>query len=241
MRTARPSRTRRSRSSGAHPALPPSYQEIIERTPLLEPAEEGALLERAALGTAAARTLAKTAVSPTLRTELESRVKAGQYAKERLVLAHLRIVPDVVTAYTGRLPFMDLVQEGNVGLVRAAENYDPAHGTFAAFAARWVRRSVVRAIAAGARSEGQDSGSSGPGTPSAEQSLLRRRVRQALAHLDAVETKVLEMRFGLVDGTSRTLDEISRRLGVTRERVQQILNEALLHLRGVVAPLPAVA
>jgi RNA polymerase sigma factor (sigma-70 family) len=241
MRNARASRPRRSRSSGAHPALPASYQEIIERTPSLDPAEEAALLERAALGTAAARTLAKTAVSPTLRADLEARVKSGQYAKERLVLAYLRIVPDVVSPYTGRMPFMDLVQEGNVGLVRAAENYDPSHGTFAAFAARWVRRSVVRAIAAGLRAEAPDAGSWSDGTPTAEQSVLRRRVRQALAHLDSFETRVLEMRFGLVDGTVRTLEEISRRLGVTRERVQQILNEALVRLRDVVAPLPAVA
>lgn len=241
MRTARASRPRRSRSSGAHPALPLSYQEIIERTPSLDPAEEAVLLERAALGTAAARTLAKTAVSPSLRADLEARVKSGQYAKERLVLAYLRIVPDVVSAYAGRLPFMDLVQEGNVGLVRAAENYDPAHGTFAAFATRWVRRSVVRAIVAGRRAEAAETGPFEGGTPSAEQSILRRRVRQALAQLDAVETRVLEMRFGLVDGTTRTLEEISRRLGVTRERVQQILNEALLRLRDVVAPLPAVA
>ncbi|MBL0888081.1 sigma-70 family RNA polymerase sigma factor [Myceligenerans indicum] len=241
MRTARASRSRRSRSSGAHPALPASYQEIIERTPSLDPDQEAALLERAALGTAAARTLAKHAVSPSLRADLEARVKSGQYAKERLVLAYLRIVPDVVAVYTGRLPFMDLVQEGNVGLVRAAENYDPAHGTFAAFATRWVRRSVVRAIAAGMRAEGPDGTSPHDGTPSAEQSVLRRRVRQALTHLDAVETRVLELRFGLVDGTTRTLEEISRRLGVTRERVQQILNQALLRLRDVVAPLPAVA
>ncbi|GAA1868993.1 sigma-70 family RNA polymerase sigma factor [Myceligenerans crystallogenes] len=240
MRTARASRSRRSRSSGAHPALPASYQEIIERTPSLDPAEEALLLERAALGTAATRTLAKTAVSPTLRADLEARVKAGQYSKERLVLAYLRIVPEVVTAYSGRLPFMDLVQEGNVGLVRAAENYDPSHGTFAAFATRWVRRSVVRAIAAGARADvpGQDSG-----TPDsdAEQSVLRRRVRQALAHLDSVEARVLELRFGLVDGTARTLDEIGRRLNLTRDRVQQILEHALGRLRDVVAPLPAAA
>lgn len=240
MRTARPSRPRRSRSSGAHPALPASYQEIIERTPTLDAVDEAALLDRAALGTAAARTLARTAVSPTLRDELEARVKAGQYAKERLVLAYLRIVPDVVTAYAGRLPFMDLVQEGNVGLVRAAENYDPSHGTFAAFATRWVRRSVVRAIAAGARAEapGSDSGTT---TSDADRSVLHRRVRQALAHLDTLEARVLEMRFGLVDGTTRTLDEIGHRLGMTRDRVGQILNEALQRLRGVVAPLPAVA
>lgn len=241
MRTARPTRHRRSRSSGAHPALPASYQETIERTPSLDPAQEAALLERAALGTAAARTLARTAVSPSLRVELEARVKSGQCAKERLVLAHLRIVPDVVAAYAGRMPFMDLVQEGNVGLVRAAENYDPSHGTFTAFAARWVRRSVVRAIAASVRADAPGSELSEPDSPTPEQSMLRRRVRQALAHLDAVETKVLEMRFGLVDGTTRTLEEISHRLGVTRERVQQILNDALGHLRTVVAPLPAVA
>lgn len=237
MRTARNSRSprpRRGKEPAPHPALPQSYAAMIERTPSLNDAQLESLLERAVAGADAARTLDATAVSPSLRAQLETRVKDGQYAKERLVLAHLRLVPAVAGSYAGRLPFMDLVQEGNVGLVRAADSYDPAHGTFAAYAHRWVRRSIVRAVAAAEQAER----TSGP-TP--EQNLLRRRVRQALAHLDAVEARVLEMRFGLLDGTTRTLDEISRRLGVTKERVAQILESALARLRDVVSPAPLAA
>lgn len=235
-RNPRSSRARRSKEPAPHPALPPSYAAMIERTPSLDEAQLESLLERAVAGTDAARTLEATAVSPGLRIRLEAQVKDGQYAKERLVLAHLRLVPTIATSYSGRLPFMDLVQEGNVGLVRAAESYDPAHGTFAAYAHRWVRRSIVRAVAAAEHAE--KASASGP-TP--EQTMLRRRVRQALRHLDAVEARVLEMRFGLLDGTTRTLDEISRRLGVTKERVAQILETALARMRDVVSPAPLAA
>lgn len=233
-RNPRSSRARRSKEPAPHPALPPSYAAMIERTPVLDDAGLESLLERAVAGTDAARTLESTAVSPSFRAQLDAQVKDGQYAKERLVLSHLRLVPAIASAYSGRLPFMDLVQEGNVGLVRAADSYDPAHGTFAAYAHRWVRRSIVRA----AVSAEQAQASSGP---SPEQNMLRRTVRQALRHLDAVEARVLEMRFGLVDGTTSTLDEISRRLGVTKERVVQILETALARLRDVVSPSPLAA
>lgn len=235
-RNSRSSRARRSKEPTPHPALPPSYAAMIERTPALDDDQLESLLERAVAGADAARTLNSTAVSPGFRVQLEARVKDGQYAKERLVLAHLRLVPSVVSAYSGRLPFMDLVQEGNVGLVRAADSYDPAHGTFAAYATRWVRRSIVRAVASAEQSE-----TTSPSGPTPEQTMLRRRVRQALRHLDAVEARVLEMRFGLLDGTTRTLDEIGRRLGVTKEHVAQILERALARLRDVVTPTPLAA
>lgn len=239
MRTARSprsSRARRSKDTVPHPALPPSYAAMIERTPSLDAAELDTLLERVLAGADAARTLESTAVSPSLRTQLEARVKEGQYAKERLVLTHLRLVPAVASAYAGRMPFMDLVQEGNVGLVRAADSYDPAHGTFAAYAHRWVRRSIVRAVAAAeqASAAGQDG-------PTPEQTMMRRSIRQAVATLDAVEARVLELRFGLADGTTRTLDEIGRRLGVTKEHAAQILETALARLRDVVSPSPIAA
>lgn len=235
-RTPRSSRARRSKDTVPHPALPPSYAAMIERTPSLDEAQLESLLERAVAGADAARTLESTAVSPSLRTQLEARVKDGQYAKERLVLAHLRLVPAIASSYSGRMPFMDLVQEGNVGLVRAADSYDPAHGTFAAYAHRWVRRSIVRAVAAA--EQASPASQAGP-TP--EQTMLRRRIRQAVAHLDSVEARVLEMRFGLLDGTTRTLDEIGRRLGVTKEHVAQILERALARLRDVVTPAPLAA
>lgn len=235
-RNPRSSRMRRSKEPAPHPALPQSYAMMIERTPSLDDAQLDALLERAAAGTDAARTLNSTAVSPSFRIRLEAQVKDGQYAKERLVLAHLRLVPMIASSYSGRLPFMDLVQEGNAGLVRAADSYDPAHGTFAAYAHRWVRRSIVRAVATAehTRTTHQDG-------PTPEQTVLRRTVRKALRHLDVVEARVLEMRFGLLDGTTRTLDEIGRRLGVTKERVAQILERALARLRDVISPVPLVA
>lgn len=235
-RNSRSPRSRRGKEPAPHPALPQSYATMIERTPSLDDAQLESLLERAIAGADAARTLDATAVSPSLRAQLETRVKDGQYAKERLVLAHLRLVPAIAGSYAGRLPFMDLVQEGNVGLVRAADSYDPAHGTFAAYAHRWVRRSIVRAVAAAEQAE-----SPSTSRPTPEQNMLRRRVRQAVARLDAVEARVLEMHFGLVDGTTRTLDEISRRLGVTKERVAQILESALARLRDVVSPAPLAA
>lgn len=235
-RNPRSARARRSKEHSPHPALPQSYATMIERTPSLDDAQLESLLERAVAGTDAARTLDSTAVSPSFRVQLEARVKDGQYAKERLVLAHLRLVPAIASSYSGRLPFMDLVQEGNVGLVRAADSYDPAHGTFAAYAHRWVRRSIVRAVAAAEHAAHADQNG-----PTPEQTMLRRRVRQALRHLDAVEARVLEMRFGLLDGTTRTLDEIGRRLGVTKERVVQILERALARLRDVVSPAPLAA
>jgi len=209
---------------------------MIERTPSLDAAELDTLLERVLAGADAARTLESTAVSPSLRTQLEARVKEGQYAKERLVLTHLRLVPAVASAYAGRMPFMDLVQEGNVGLVRAADSYDPAHGTFAAYAHRWVRRSIVRAVAAA-----EQASAAGRTGPTPEQTMMRRSIRQAVATLDAVEARVLELRFGLADGTTRTLDEIGRRLGVTKEHAAQILETALARLRDVVSPSPIAA
>ncbi|MCF4121446.1 sigma-70 family RNA polymerase sigma factor [Antribacter sp. KLBMP9083] len=215
---------------------------MIERTPTLSAVEQSLLLARIADGHAAAGTLAATAVSNSLRLKLEVRVKDGQSARERLVLAHLRLVPDVAATYADSMPFADLLQEGSLGLVRAVESYVPARGSFTAYARRWIRRSIARAIAASSHASDAYATVTTDSPDPERLSLVRRRVHQALAHLDALEARVLELRFGLLDGTVRSLDEIGRRLGVTRERVRQILEIALARLRHVVAPLaPAAA
>lgn len=240
----RPTGSRRGTRREPAPALPHQYAALIERTPSLSAAEEQLLLARITDGRNAAVTLSTIAVTTSLRVKLEARVKDGQTARERLVLAHLRLVPDVARAHVGRLPYADLVQEGSLGLVRAVESYVPARGGFTAYARRWVRRSIARAIAA-ASEAGRDYAApaeapEAPEVPDAERLRhARGRVRQALTHLDALETKVLELRFGLVDGTARSVEEIGRRLGVTRERVRQILEGALDRLRHAAAPAAA--
>lgn len=247
MRSTRAPRSRRGSHPQPLPALPQDYAAMIERTPSLSAVEQSLLLARIADGHAAAGTLAATAVSNSLRLKLEVRVKDAQSARERLVLANLRLVPDVAATYAGTMPFADLLQEGSLGLVRAVESYVPARGSFTAYARRWIRRSIARAIAASSHAADAYSyvtvtSAGTTGSPDPERlSLVRRRVHQALAHLDALEAKVLELRFGLLDGTVRSLDEISRRLGVTRERVRQILEVALARLRHVVAPLASAA
>lgn len=246
MRSTRAPRSRRGSHPQPLPALPQDYAAMIERTPPLSAVEQSLLLARIADGHAAAGTLAATAVSNSLRLKLEVRIKDGQSARERLVLANLRLVPDVAATYADSMPFADLLQEGSLGLVRAVESYVPARGSFTAYARRWIRRSIARAIAASSHAADAYATVTSAGTtgsPDPERlSLVRRRVHQALAHLDALEATVLELRFGLLDGTVRSLDEIGRRLGVTRERVRQILEVALARLRHVVAPLaPAAA
>ncbi|WP_164545170.1 sigma-70 family RNA polymerase sigma factor [Antribacter gilvus] len=217
------------------PALPREYATAIAHTPPLTSAEESLLLARVTTGTAAARTLAAVAVTPALRARLEADVADARAAKERLVLANLHLVPAVAKSWVGHLPYADLVQEGSLGLVRAVESYSPERGSFSGYARRWVRRSVARAVAASGTAASTWAPEAPLGTP-----VALGRIRQALSHLDALEARVLELRFGLVDGMSRSLDEISRRLGVTRERVSQILEGALAHMRQVFEPAGSV-
>jgi RNA polymerase primary sigma factor len=225
-------------------------------------------------------------------------------ARRELAQANLRLVVSIAKRYRGRgLPFSDLIQEGNSGLMRAVDKYDYRLGfKFGTYATWWIRQGVTRALADHARmvrvpchqaatlsaieetrgeltirlgrepsetelaaaldmrpedlraftvvsrppvslheafgEEGEDTwasflpdeATSGPGE-AADRLLLKERVAEVLRCLPPRDREVLELRFGLRDGQARTLEEVARVLGVTRERVRQIETRALVKLR----------
>ena len=228
----------------------------------------------------------------------------GQSASERLTNSNLRLVVSVARRYLRRgLPLLDLVQEGNLGLMRAVEKYDPHRGfKFSTYATWWIRQAITRAIADQARTiripvhmvetinkllrisrrlvqeygreptseeigrgmdlpservreilkisqdpvsletpigEEEDShlgdfiedkGTVAPSEAASFQ-LLKEQVDDVLYTLSDREARVLQLRFGLEDGRQRTLEEVGREFGVTRERIRQIEAKALRKLR----------
>jgi len=127
-----------------------AYLNEIGQVSLLTAAEEVELAEQLARGAAAERRLASQAdLTPQLRTALQAEVASGQVARHHLTQANLRLVVSIAKKYMGRgLSLMDLIQEGNIGLMRAVEKFDPTRGNrFSTYATWWIRQAVSRALA----------------------------------------------------------------------------------------------
>jgi RNA polymerase primary sigma factor len=281
------------------------YLQEIGRVSLLTAAEEVDLAGRIERGNAAKLRLAETTeLNFAARRHLEVEVAQSNDARRHLIQANLRLVVSIAKKYVGRgLSLLDLIQEGNIGLMRAVEKFDHRKGNrFSTYATWWIRQAVTRAIAEQGRtirlpvhmseSVGQvkrtserlaqslerqptaeeiaialgqpveriervleaarrpvsletpvgDEGEHTLGdflpddempspTEFASAQLLRRDLANALDHLSERERRIIDLRYGLVDGRRRTLEEVGRALGMTRERARQIEAEALRRLR----------
>ncbi|WP_203718201.1 RNA polymerase sigma factor SigB [Asanoa siamensis] len=282
-----------------------AYLNGIGRTKLLTAVEEVDLARRIEAGLFADEKLAAADVPDGLRADLEIIALEGRAAKDRLLEANLRLVVSIAKRYTGRgMAFLDLIQEGNLGLIRAVEKFDYAKGyKFSTYATWWIRQAITRAMADQSRTiripvhmveqvnrmvrarrdlavslgreptvpevavalgmpefqvielisydrepvsldqaVGED-GESALGDfvvgvdarqePADQVSagMLRNDVEIVLSTLSSREQAVIRLRFGLDDGRQRTLDEVGREFGLSRERIRQIEKVTLLKLR----------
>ena len=295
----------RADNSGPASDLFRQYLREIGRIPLLTAAEEVDLARRVEAGLFAEEKLRLASdLDSQLALDLDKLVVMGRMAKRRLIESNLRLVVSVAKRYVGRgLTMLDLVQEGNLGLIRAVEKFDYARGyKFSTYATWWIRQAMSRALADQARTIRvpvhvvelinrvvrvqrrmlQERGyEPTPEEVAAQLDLLPERVTEVLRlaqepvslhapvgeeddvslgdliedgdatspvesaaflllkeHLEAVlstlgerERKVVQLRYGLADGRPRTLEEIGRIFGVTRERIRQIESKTLNKLR----------
>lgn len=292
-------------TSGPSSDLFRQYLREIGRISLLSAAEEVELARCVEAGLFAEAKLTNSSdVDSQLALDLDTLVVRGRMAKRRLIEANLRLVVSVAKRYVGRgLTMLDLVQEGNLGLIRAVEKFDYARGyKFSTYATWWIRQAMSRALADQARTirvpvhvvelinrvvrvqrrmlqergyepssaevadqlglptervcdvlrlaqepvslhapvgEEDDvalgdlieDGDAASPVESAAFLLLREHLEAVLSTLGERERKVVQLRYGLADGRPRTLEEIGRIFGVTRERIRQIESKTLNKLR----------
>lgn len=213
------------------------YLKEIARFPLLTREEE--------------QDLARTLRSKTADASEKAR------ARERLTNANLKLVVTLAKRHTrSGLSLHELIAEGNVGLIKAVERFDPKRGTrFSTYAAYWIRRAIqlaVRRLKRGAP-EGQDPEETDPpagrtvrldalfglSDPDRDGELEQSRldleqIRRVIDELGGREAEILRLRYGLTPGGEPlTLNEIGRKLGITRERVRQIEERAIRKLQRV--------
>jgi RNA polymerase primary sigma factor len=280
------------------------YIREASRIPLLTAKEEKELAQRIERGQLAQQELVRGRVRPAHAEELRSLIQDGWAAREQLIRANARLVISVAKKYIGYgMPFLDLIQEGNIGLMRAAKKFDYRRGfKFSTYATWWIRQAITRSLAEQSRTirlpvhlgdqinrmlrlqhqlqqelgraPNNEELAEALGVPlskveqmrevvqhpvslqtpvgedddemlgdfiedreapnpedAAMQTLMTEDLREALSNLPPREMHILQLRFGLVDGEPLTLNEVGRRMGITRERARQLESQALQRLR----------
>ncbi|XVQ16048.1 RNA polymerase sigma factor RpoD [Spirillospora sp. CA-255316] len=280
------------------------YLREIGRVPLLTAEDEVELAKSIEAGLFAEEKMAHTAILSRMeRLDLELLAREGVRAKQRLIEANLRLVVSIAKRYVGRgMLFLDLIQEGNLGLIRAVEKFDYTKGfKFSTYATWWIRQAITRAIADQARTIripvhmvetinklvrvqrqmhqdlgrepspeeiglemgltpvrvveiqriaqepvslqspiGEEDSDLGDFIEDADAVvpieaaafiLLQDQLEDILGTLSDREQRIIQLRFGLADGHPRTLEEVGREFGVTRERIRQIESKTLAKLR----------
>ncbi len=282
------------------------YLNTIGKTKLLTAEQEVDLAKRIEAGLYADRLLAdaETTLTSARRRDLRALANDGAAAKRHLLEANLRLVVSVAKRYTGHgMAFLDLIQEGNLGLIRAVEKFDYTKGfKFSTYATWWIRQAITRAMAdsgrtirlpvhlaeqvnkvtrtrrrlhqelgreptaeelgfeldltperigellrhardlvsldqtVGAEEESRlgdfiEDADAPMAEDAVEFDLMRTGVRAALSTLDDREREVVRMRFGMDGSKPRTLEQIGKEFGLSRERVRQIERETMAKLR----------
>ena len=312
LKEASPKKKRKAAAGGLDFSVQPAtndpvrmYLKEIGKVHLLTAFQEVSLAKRIEAGEESTQRLAAEGKLKAARVEKLERIEEdGGVAKKKLVEANLRLVVSIAKRYVGRgMLFLDLIQEGNLGLIRAVEKFDYSKGyKFSTYATWWIRQAITRAIADQARTiripvhmvetinklirvqrqllqdlgreplpeeiakemelssekvreilkvsqepvsletpigEEEDSHlgdfieDAGAVVPvdAAAFKLLQEQLEDVLDDLNMREKRVIQLRFGLLDGQPRTLEEVGRVFGVTRERIRQIESKTLSKLR----------